>query len=335
MPIALEPCFIHLDQVANLVGAEWTTLALERTAASRGLPSAQPYAFSDALATALPHLGIREFQEVVLREGPQVGQVIGLEQAFYFQRQKLPGGHEAVIFHGKLNTASTLTVRGKLNPARFATDSASHNLSGRARVYLVGTITDVAGAEVTVRPAFVGYRSFVQDEAAFRRFGQGESRQVYPSEIDQFRQADFRNAPTTEDINTVRQLPEQHVKKGFAEIIGELDIPKDWGGEEADLYSGQLFIAGKQASSAWLFKGGPGFPGAMTITALGKNGDQIDRLYKQPAEVLVLQHHREVRAAVVNMMLTYANDSRSPRRFMILNGASTATIFRAYGKLSR
>ncbi len=36
---------------------------------------------------------------------------------------------------------------------------------------------------------------------------------------------------------------------------------------------------------------------------------------------------------VVNMMETYANDMRRPRRYMILDGGDTARILRAYGKL--
>jgi len=71
----------------------------------------------------------------------------------------------------------------------------------------------------------------------------------------------------------------------------------------------------------------------MTVAALGKPGDQIDRLFSEPADLLILQHCHEIRAAVVNMMETYAFDLRRPRRFMILDGADTARILKGYGML--
>ena len=70
-------------------------------------------------------------------------------------------------------------------------------------------------------------------------------------------------------------------------------------------------------SSAWLFKG-PGFPRAMTIAALGKNGDQIDRLFTESAELLVLQHCHEITPAVAGMMDAYAHDRpRGVRRALV------------------
>ena len=69
----------------------------------------------------------------------------------------------------------------------------------------------------------------------------------------------------------------------------------------------------------------------MTLRALGKPGDQIERLFTQPAEILVLQHCHEITPAVVNMMETYANDLRNPRRYMIIDGTDTARILKSQG----
>lgn len=133
-----------------------------------------------------------------------------------------------------------------------------------------------------------------------------------------------------EEFNTLLEMPEEQVKNSLADILGEPFVHKDWGGERSDLYTSRLFVEGVQASSAWLLKG-PSFPRPMTLAALGKPGDQIDRLYSEPAEVLVLQHCHEVRNAVVNMMETF--DMRRPRRYMILDGWETSRVLRAYGKL--
>ena len=47
----------------------------------------------------------------------------------------------------------------------------------------------------------------------------------------------------------------------------------------------------------WPFKR-PGYPHAVDVNALGKNGDQIDRLCTEPAELLVLQHCHQIKPSV-------------------------------------
>jgi hypothetical protein len=115
---------------------------------------------------------------------------------------------------------------------------------------------------------------------------------------------------------------------------GSLDriVPGDWGGERSDLYTSRLFARGRQVSAAWLFKG-PGYPRAMDVKALGKNGDQIDRLFTEPAELLVLQHCHQIKPSVVGMMDAYAHDARRPRSYMIIDGADTGRILKSLGLL--
>ena len=126
----------------------------------------------------------------------------------------------------------------------------------------------------------------------------------------------------------VLRVPEKEVKHAFADLIGESYIPKDWGGERSDLYTSRVFARGQQVSAAWLFKG-PGHPRAMDVKALGKNGDQIDRLFTEPAELLVLQHCHQIMPSVVSMMAAYAHDARHPRTYMIIDGSDTGRILRS------
>lgn len=85
-------------------------------------------------------------------------------------------------------------------------------------------------------------------------------------------------------------------------------------------------------SSAWLFKG-PGYPHPMTVRAQGKPGDQVGRLFSEPAALLVLQHCHEIKPSVINMMDAYAHDLRNPRKYMIIDGSDTARILKAQGLL--
>lgn len=333
MRIVLEPHFLHQEQVGNLLGPERTASALARISAEPSLPSAQPYALAAELAGILSELGIKELSERVLHGLVAVGDLVGVQQAFYFRRNKDADGYRSIRFHAVLNTDRGITVSGEMNAERLTTTSAGHTLAGRSPVYVIGTITACDASNIILRPMFVGIRSYVEDELAFSRYGSQQERRVYPSQIDQFARANFRTAPSSSDVRLLGVMSEADVKASFAKIVGESVVQKDWGGEEADLYSSQLFVDGRQVSSAWLFKG-PGFKGKMTIRALGKNGDQIDRLYNQPAEVLVVQHHDYIRAEVIRMMENYAFDARRPRPFMVLDGFNTATILRAYGHLT-
>lgn len=297
------------------------------------LPAARAYALAQALAMRATRVAVPELQRLVLEGTLTEGRVVGVQQAFYFRRAKERDapGHEPIDFKGTLNTDEDVVVRGTLNSARCAVASGPGNLSGRKSLYLIGTVTSWDGSAVQLRPMFAGTRTILEDDEP-DKFWTSDFRRLYPSEIDQFNEVDFTKAPTQSALKALQSLPEKHVKAAFADIIGESFTQVDWGGETSDLYSAQLMVDGRQVSSAWLLKG-PGHPGPMTIAALGKRGDQMDRLSHEPAEVLVLQHHREIRSAVVNMMETYARDMRNPRRCMILDGADTARIFAAYGFL--
>ena len=117
----------------------------------------------------------------------------------------------------------------------------------------------------------------------------------------------------------------------FAEILDERNVEKDWGGEKSDLFSTNVRVEGRRISTAFLFKG-PACFRPMTLKSLGKNGDQIVRLYSEPADLLVLQHCHSIVSAVRDTMRAYANQIGKPRAFMLINGYETYRILKAYGK---
>jgi hypothetical protein len=125
-------------------------------------------------------------------------------------------------------------------------------------------------------------------------------------------------------------ISEANIKIALAEIIGEPFVPKDWGGERSDLYSNHLAIDRRRVSAAFLLKG-PSVPGPMHVADTGKRGDQIVRLFDEPAELLVLQHCNKVETSVVKMMRAFAVDPARPRRYCVIDGTATYAILKAYG----
>jgi hypothetical protein len=102
-----------------------------------------------------------------------------------------------------------------------------------------------------------------------------------------------------------KTMSETQFKKGVQKIIGEPGDFKDWGGETSDLYSTRIKIGGKRRGVAFGFKG-PGQPGALVPGRMGKNGDQIQRLFQEDADVFFVQHWREIKPSVIDQMRALA-----------------------------
>lgn len=102
-----------------------------------------------------------------------------------------------------------------------------------------------------------------------------------------------------------RTISEKTFKAGVASIIGEGGKFQDWGGEPNDLYTTKLRFNGKRRSVAFAFKG-PGTRGTLTPKKLGKNGDQIQRLFLSPADIFLVQYHDQVGQAVYEQMKVFA-----------------------------
>lgn len=335
--IALEPYFLHEEQVQGLLGPQRATAAVSYVnAAQIASDNPMPYTLATALAEALPYLSLPELQRAVHENKLRVGNAVGVEQTFHFRRDKARDetGYKPVEFLASLTTDTSMTVMGTYNATRLVSHSAASSLSGDRPAYIIGTVTEYRDKRIRIRPAFVGVRTYLDDAHEAAAYGIISGRRVYPDEVGQFTSIDFRSTITPDEVKQVLKVPEEVVKTTVARMLDEHYVHKDWGGERSDLYTSRLRIRGRQVSSAWLLKG-PGFPRPMTVKALGAPGDQIDRLFSQSAEVLVLQHCHEITPAVVSMMETYAYDLRNPRRYMIIDGTDTARILRAQGKLTK
>jgi hypothetical protein len=64
-------------------------------------------------------------------------------------------------------------------------------------------------------------------------------------------------------------------------------------------------VGGRRISTEFAFKG-PATSPPLTIAKLGKNGDQIPRLFSTTAEAFFVQFEGEIEEAVKNEMLTHA-----------------------------
>src|SRR5262245_52420615 len=78
-------------------------------------------------------------------------------------------------------------------------------------------------------------------------------------------------------------------------------MPKDWGGESNDIFTTKVKMKGVRRRAAFALKG-PAKKGPLVPAMMGKNGDQIQRLLKSPADVFFVQYEGEIKESIVELM---------------------------------
>jgi hypothetical protein len=130
-----------------------------------------------------------------------------------------------------------------------------------------------------------------------------------------------------------RKVSEKRFKNGVQKILGQKGKFVDWGGEKNDLYSTRLSIGSKRYAVAFGFKG-PATKGKLTPKKLGKNGDQIQRLFTSAAQVFLIQYWNEIDESVITQMeqLAIARSVFTGDKIFygLLDGQDSMRLFRAY-----
>lgn len=96
-------------------------------------------------------------------------------------------------------------------------------------------------------------------------------------------------------------VPEKQFKHGIQSVLDERGVFRDWGGEQNDLYTTQVTLGGRRRAAAFALKG-PGTSGKLVPKKMGKNGDQIQRLFGSPATVFIVQYVGEIDESVIRQM---------------------------------
>jgi hypothetical protein len=212
---------------------------------------------------------------------------------------------------------------------------AKDQLSGQRTLFILALITEFRNKKIDAIPFVIANPlPQMQMGAPVSRIGHywSDRLEVNVDTIESFeRVTDISTPRSKAELECLRLIPECAIKQAFAEIIGEPTVPKDWGGERSDLFSDRVVLEGKRIATAFAFKGPAKFE-PMTMAHLGRNGDQIDRLFTEPADLFVLQHCHAVTPPVRGAMRAYAQQMGKPRLFCIIDGFDTIRILRAYVK---
>jgi len=130
-------------------------------------------------------------------------------------------------------------------------------------------------------------------------------------------------------------IEEDQFKRGLKGILGEQGDFLDWGGELNDLFSTRLVIRGERKNVAFGLKG-KGTTGILTPRKMGKRGDQIQRLFRTPAEVFIVQYWGQIDESIIEQLKHFATAKSAieGRRiwYGVIDGKDTRRMLDAYGK---
>jgi len=126
------------------------------------------------------------------------------------------------------------------------------------------------------------------------------AKQITIDEIDSFAKVKGV-APSQNSL----PIGERKIKEGLQKILGEQGNFQDWGGESDDLFSTRLLMGGERKNGAFGLKG-KGTTGILTPKKMGKRGDQIQRLFRAPADVFLVQYWSQIDESIIEQMKYFA-----------------------------
>jgi hypothetical protein len=153
--------------------------------------------------------------------------------------------------------------------------------------------------------------------------------QVYLEDFKEFEIV--KQYPLPCSTERMKSIKESVFKQCLGKILAE-STPKDWGGESSDFFTSHLHVRERRLSAAFLLKGAAKYS-PMTLKHLGKNADQIVRLSKEPANILVIQHCHDILPVVIEMLKVFATQPSNPRHYCVIDGRESLRMLEAFNLL--
>lgn len=339
--------YLNQRRVVELVGSNVLTTTEIQRVASLGdafyLRHAVLAAEKDALINWMQNYKPLTLGQLLLREKALPGTLFTHYSNFY-GRSTAPQGKTrrrntekvSPYIHCKLEgLGHDVHLRLPYDPVHLTAQTSQTMLSGHHQIFVLAAIDSEQDGVLSAFPYIIASLLPMNPEQSLRTSSKGHLWKGYLEitidQIDSFSLVRDEPPPVRDDLELLRSIPEKEIKLALAEIIGEPTVPKDWGGEHSDLFTDYLTFDGKRISTAIALKGPAKFA-PMTMADLGKNGDQIYRLFAEPAQLLILQHCHVITPSVRATMRAFATQIDNPRLFALINGYDTLRLLRAYRK---
>jgi hypothetical protein len=189
-----------------------------------------------------------------------------------------------------------------------------------------------------MRTLIEGKRKLCELEESARQGGLPLRERLYVEDIDNF----------TRVRDVTAEVVRSHLRDGYVDLAEErlqvaieriLDEPmhkNDWGGEQNDLYTTNIIVNATRTSTAFVLKGNGVKSKILQIAHCGKNGDQLIRLFRSPAQLFIVQFVGNFSESLIADIEGKVRELRSTGRnahYCTINGQDTARLLYAYGKL--
>lgn len=327
--------YINVRRLAELLGAagvrdvETPPSVVER---ARSLAYTK-----DRVLEWLASSGTSTIGQLIVADRLKLGAVVTHFSNFYCKGLKrwrrsssdTPAPHPLPELYSKIDDLRPgVRVSARYHPEHLVSSSAWSTLTGQTRLFLFGLVTDIKRTTIDISPYVIASVVHPDNRPTIMSGYLSSSMQVFPDSIDAFRGIEELRYPSEAELEILRSVSEETVKKTFAGILNESHVPKDWGGERSDLFTTRLTVRGERVAAAFAFKGPSHFK-PLTLSGLGKNGDQIARLFSEPADLMVLQHCHRITPSVRATMRAFATQIGRLRLFCLIDGFDTLRILRA------
>ncbi|WP_146033961.1 hypothetical protein [Nostoc cycadae] len=154
----------------------------------------------------------------------------------------------------------------------------------------------------------------------------------YQLHLEDFKEFEaVKEYPLPDSFEKMRYIKESVFKRCLGMILKE-STPKDWGGESSDFFTSHLHLFERRLSAAFLLKG-PAKYSPMTLSHLGKNSDQIVRLSKEPADVLIVQHCHDILPPVIETLKVFATQPSQARHYCVMDGRESLRMLKVFNLL--
>lgn len=330
----LTAFYLSRDRVLGLLDTQ--RLPGQVVAALQGQSTAMSSAIlSNVVGThllqAISAGSVKTLQQLAFEEGLHPGAVFIYDGHFYGKGFAYSNKSPALSLSEKLDEP----LEGKSLIFEFAKDglvneTAYTRMSGSTRLFAFGYITSVDTNAIRAVPYIIG--DLVRTSAGLP-MPLMQGLELHPHEISQFADIDLGWTPKKAEFECMRNVPERAIKELFCDLLGEVDVPADWGGEESDIFSANLTVDGERMTGAFLLKGPAKFH-PMTPRDLGKNADQLYRLFNIPAKVFIIQHCHSIGPAVRKTAEAFALSRAfvAPCRLVFIDGWTTARLLQAHSR---
>ena len=157
------------------------------------------------------------------------------------------------------------------------------------------------------------------------------ARRIYLEDIDSFALAAQVDPDLADQMlnKGLLGVSEEQVKLTIHSILGDSHVRKDHGGERSDIFT-TICVGGKRVQGAFALKG-PSIGRKVTVAKFGKNGDQVIRLFEEPAELYVVQANGVFESLFVKHVVQTAEAQGRHLNYCLIDGRDTSRLLLAHG----